>query len=124
MSYGMAAALQAAIFARLSALPALAGVPVLDAVPTGQRAGTFMSDRGRGRAGPVGQDGRRGRASLAISVVSDAAGFLAAKDSGGGDVGRAGRGAAALSRGRVVGDLVPAGAWRGGWTRATCGGST
>ena len=42
MSYGQAAALQAAVYQHLAALPELAGIPVVDAVPKGQGAGTFV----------------------------------------------------------------------------------
>lgn len=79
MSYGMAAALQAAIFQRLSTAEGLAGVTVVDALPRGAGRGTFVligpeevtdaSDR----SGP-GADHR-----LTVSVISDAAGFEAAK---------------------------------------------
>lgn len=79
MSYQAAAALQAAIYARLSGWAALAAVPVLDAVPPGGGAGTFVLigpevavDRSDGSGG--GAEHR-----LQISVISDATGFLAAK---------------------------------------------
>jgi TP901-1 family phage major tail protein len=42
MSYGAAAALQAAIYGRLTGAAAPAGVPVLDAVPSGGGTGTFV----------------------------------------------------------------------------------
>lgn len=79
MSYAGAAALQAAIYARLTDWPALAGVPVLDAVPGGQAPETYVL------IGPEevrdASDGSGGGAEhrLVLSVVSRAAGFAAAK---------------------------------------------
>ncbi len=79
MSYRAAAALQAAIYGVLTGLPDLAGVPVLDAAPAGGGTGTFVLlgpevavDRSDGSG--AGAEHR-----LVISVISDAAGFLAAK---------------------------------------------
>ncbi|QYK39923.1 MAG: DUF3168 domain-containing protein [Paracoccaceae bacterium] len=80
MSYAGAAALQAAIWQRLSSATALAGVPVVDALPKGAGRGTFVL------IGPEeavdASDGSGGGAEhrLTISVISDAAGFLAAKE--------------------------------------------
>ena len=42
MSYGVAAALQAAIWQRLSTEALLTGVSVVDALPKGQGKGTFI----------------------------------------------------------------------------------
>lgn len=80
MSYGSAAALQAAIWQRLIAAATLAGVPVVDALPRGSGKGTFVligpeevldaSDKSGG-----GADHR-----LTISVISDATGFRGAKE--------------------------------------------
>lgn len=78
MSYGLAAALQAAIYQRLTtALPAL---PIHDALPAGGGSGTFVLlgpeevlDAGDGSG--AGAEHR-----LVISVISDAEGFLQAKD--------------------------------------------
>jgi hypothetical protein len=79
MSYGAAAALQAAVFGRLTGWAPLAGVPVHDAVPPGGGAGTFVligpeevtdqSDRTGGGAAHL----------VEVSVISDATGFQAAK---------------------------------------------
>lgn len=103
MSYASSAALQAALFGRLSALPALAGVPVLDAVPHGSRPGTFVligpeEVRDQSDKSSAGAEHR-----VTISVISDAEGFLAAKslavaisDSLAGSV-------PVLARGRIVG---------------------
>lgn len=80
MSYGVAAALQAAIYACLTSAPALAGVPVVDAIPSGGGTGTFVL------IGPeevIDQSDKTGGGAehrLTVAVISDAAGFLAAKD--------------------------------------------
>lgn len=79
MSYAGAAALQAAVFARLSGWPDLAGVAVLDAMPAGGGAGTFVllgPEEARDASDQTG-DGAEHR--LVVSVISDATGFLAAK---------------------------------------------
>lgn len=79
MSYAAAAALQSAVFARLSGFPALAGVAVLDAVPPGMSPGSFVL------LGPevvVEQSDKSGAGAehrFDISVVSDATGFLSVK---------------------------------------------
>ncbi|MDQ2067698.1 DUF3168 domain-containing protein [Xinfangfangia sp. CPCC 101601] len=78
MSYGAAAALQAAIYEHLTLDPALAGVAVYDAVPAGP-AGTFVllgPEEVRDASDATGAGGEH---RLVISVISDAAGFLAAK---------------------------------------------
>ena len=103
MSYGMAAALQSAIFARLSALPALAGVPVLDAVPKGQRAGTFILIGAEDVQDQSDKTGAGADHRLGISIVSDAAGFLVAKDLAVAISDSLAGALPLLSRGRVVG---------------------
>ena len=103
MTYQVAAALQAAIYARLAAWPDLAGVAVVDALPPGGGAGTFVLigpevvvDRADGSGG--GAEHR-----LQVSVISDATGFLAAKTAAAA-VSAALEGAdLPLSRGRLVG---------------------
>ena len=79
MSYSSAAALQTAMFQRLSGFSALAGVSIVDALPPGTGTGTFVllgpevvTDRAD-RSGP-GADH-----VVTISVISDASGFMAAK---------------------------------------------
>jgi hypothetical protein len=79
MSYGMASAFQAALYAHLRALPALAGVPVVDALPRGETLGTFVligaeDVRDRSDASGGGAEHR-----FVVSIVSEAAGFQAAK---------------------------------------------
>lgn len=79
MSYSAAAALQEAVYQRLSGWDGLAGVSVVDALPPGKGKGTFvllgpetasdMSDKSGGGAEHLFQ----------ISVISDAQGFMSAK---------------------------------------------
>ena len=79
MSYGAAAALQAAIFGLLSSAPTLAGVAIVDAVPAGGGSGTFVLI---GPEDVVDQSDKTGQGAehrIIVSVISDANGFLAAK---------------------------------------------
>ena len=79
MSYAAAAALQSAVFARLSGFAALAGVTIVDAVAPGTGTGKFVllgpetasdqSDKTSGGAEHLFQ----------VSVISDDTGFLSAK---------------------------------------------
>lgn len=102
MSYGAGAALQAAVWARLTAWPGLAGVPVVDQLPKGGGRGTFVliGPEQVVDAGDASGPGAEHR--FTVSVITDAAGFREAKEvavevsdalAGGGLV---------LSRGRVV----------------------
>lgn len=103
MSYAGAAALQAAVFARLSAWPDLAGVAVLDAIPAGGGAGTFVllgPEEVRDASDRSG-DGAEHR--LVVSVISDATGFLAAKTVAVGVSDALSGATLALSVGRLVG---------------------
>lgn len=102
MSYGAAVALQGAIYQHLVAVPALAGVAIHDQVPPGPLPGLFVligpeevTDAGDKTGG--GADHR-----FTLAVISDAAGFLAAKEVAVA-VSDALEGAAlALARGRLV----------------------
>ncbi|MFC2967860.1 DUF3168 domain-containing protein [Acidimangrovimonas pyrenivorans] len=82
MSYGVAAALQAAVYQHLAgdaALAALVGTGVYDAVPPGDKPPTYVvlgEEQVRDRSDATG-DGAEHR--LVVSVVSEAAGFAAAK---------------------------------------------
>ncbi|MFB9149628.1 DUF3168 domain-containing protein [Roseovarius ramblicola] len=105
MSYGMAAPLQAAIWQRLSgdaALAALVGGAIYDAAPQGAVPDLYVAlgpeeARGRGDGTGAGAEHR-----VTVSVVSAAAGFLAAKRTAGA-VSDALEGAAlGLDRGRLV----------------------
>ncbi len=79
MSYAGAAALQAAIYARLSGDPALAGVPVVDALPRGGGKGTFVLIGPEEALDRSDQTGGGAEHRLTVSVITDAEGFAAAK---------------------------------------------
>ncbi|MDM8165348.1 DUF3168 domain-containing protein [Roseovarius sp.] len=82
MSYGMAAALQEAVFERLSedaAVAALVGGAVYDALPSGTVPALYVvlgSEDARARADGSGQGAWH---RFTVSVVSDGTGFHAAK---------------------------------------------
>ncbi len=85
MSYGVSAALQAAIYQRLTAdtaLAALVGTAIYDNAPSGTILGTYVS------LGPEDVRDRSDKTGfgalhlLTISVISDAAGFQVAKQVG------------------------------------------
>lgn len=78
MSYGVAAALQAAVYQRLVA--ALAGVPVYDAVPSGAGDGTFVLLGPEEVVDAGDKSGGGAEHRFVVSVISDATGFLAAKE--------------------------------------------
>ena len=78
MSYAAAAALQGAVFQHLSAAPALAGVAIYDAVPP-QPAGTFVLVGPEEARDASDGSGPGAEHLMQVSVVSDGAGFLAAK---------------------------------------------
>lgn len=86
MSYGVSAALQAAIFQRLSgdaALSALVGGAIYDVVPAGPLPGTHVSlgpEEVRDRSDGSGSGAEH---RLTVSVVSEAAGFQQAKTAAG-----------------------------------------
>ncbi|VDC31785.1 DUF3168 domain-containing protein [Pseudogemmobacter humi] len=78
MSYGAAAALQAAVWQRLEGDPALAGVGIHDALPPGGSGSFVLIGPGEVRdASDKSAAGAEHR--LVISVISDAAGFFTAK---------------------------------------------
>lgn len=79
MSYGAAAALQAAIFARLSSLEALGGIAVVDAAPE-DAGGTWVLIGPETVVDRSDNSGAGAEHRVVISVISDAAGFLAAKE--------------------------------------------
>jgi hypothetical protein len=79
MSYGSAAALQAAVYAQLTSAAALAGVLVVDAVPTGSGAGTFVLIGPEEVIDRADKTGGGAEHRLVVSVISDATGFAAAK---------------------------------------------
>lgn len=79
MSYAGAVALQAALYEHLSGQPALAGVPIHDAVPHGGGRGTWILIGPEEVRDASDGSGRGARHDFTVSVMSDAAGFLAAK---------------------------------------------
>ena len=78
MSYGVAAALQAAVYQRLVA--ELAGVPVYDALPPGAGDGTFVLIGPEEALDASDKTGGGAEHRFIVSVISDAAGFQLAKD--------------------------------------------
>lgn len=78
MSYGVAAALQAAVFQRLVGL--LPGVAVHDALPPGAGSGTFVLLGPEEVLDASDGTGRGAEHRFVVSVISDATGFLAAKE--------------------------------------------
>lgn len=78
MSYAAAAALQTAIFQRLSTAPALAGVAVHDALPPSP-PGLFVLIGPEEVRDASDKSAEGAVHRLIISVISDAEGFLAAK---------------------------------------------
>lgn len=83
MSYGMGAALQAAVYAHLQAdvaLNALVGDAIYDAAPAGGADGLYVSlgpEEVRDRSDKTGAGAAH---DFTVSVVTDASGFQAAKD--------------------------------------------
>lgn len=80
MSYAGAAALQAAVWARLDGEVALEGVPVLDQWPKGGGKGTFVLIGPEEARDASDQTGGGAEHRLVVSVITDAAGFKGAKD--------------------------------------------
>ncbi len=80
MSYGSAAALQAAIWQRLSTEVLLTGVAVVDALPKGQGRGTFVLIGPEEVTDASDKTGGGAEHRLTISVISDATGFKGAKE--------------------------------------------
>jgi hypothetical protein len=78
MSYGASSALQTAVYQALTSAPALVGVAVYDAVPPSP-AGTFVLVGPEDVRDASDKSGQGAEHLLAISVVSDGTGFLAAK---------------------------------------------
>ena len=78
MSYGVAAALQAAVYQRLAAT--LPGVEVHDALPNGAGRGTFVLLGPEEAVDASDKTGGGAEHRFVVSVISDATGFLAAKE--------------------------------------------
>ena len=83
MTYRAAAALQGAVFQRLTTWGGLSSVQVVDALPPGTGTGTFIllgpeqaNDESDGSGAGVAHQ-------FVVSIISDAAGFMAAKAAAG-----------------------------------------
>ncbi len=79
MSYAAAAALQSAVFARLSGWSPLTGILIVDALPPGGGSGTFVLLGPEIANDQSDKTGRGAEHLFQISVISDATGFMAAK---------------------------------------------
>jgi len=82
MSYGSAAALQAAVYQRLiadAALQALVGDAIYDAVPPGTATGTYVSLGPEDVRDASDKTGDGAMHDFVVSVVTDEAGFATAK---------------------------------------------
>ncbi|MFN3936645.1 MAG: DUF3168 domain-containing protein [Gemmobacter sp.] len=79
MSYGASAALQAAIYQRLTATAALDGVPVHDALPPGTAPETYVLIGPEEASDASDRTGGGAEHRFAVAVVSRAAGFADAK---------------------------------------------
>lgn len=79
MSYLASAALQSAVYGRLSTFPALAGVSILDALPPGVPAGSFVLIGPEVVLDQSDKSGPGAEHRFDVAVISDASGFLTAK---------------------------------------------
>ena len=82
MSYGAAAALQAAVYQRLmadSALDALVGGAIFDSAPAGPVPGTYVAIGPEAVRDASDKTGRGAVHDFTVSVVTDEAGFQPAK---------------------------------------------
>jgi hypothetical protein len=79
MSYAAAAALQSAVFARLTGFAPLTGVSVVDAVAPGSGTGTFILLGREVASDQSDKSGAGAEHAFQVSVISDDTGFLNAK---------------------------------------------
>jgi len=82
MSYGVAAALQAAVYQHLAAdtaLASLVGAAIYDAVPAGTAQGTFVSIGPEDVRDRSDKSGGGAEHDFVVSVITDLAGFATAK---------------------------------------------
>jgi hypothetical protein len=100
MSYGAAAALQAAVYAHLAAVP---GLVVFDAVPAGAAPETYVLIGPEEVRDASDRAGAGAEHRLGISVVSRAPGFAPAKAAAGAVTDALEGAALGLARGRLVG---------------------
>lgn len=83
MSYGVASALQAAVYQKVSNDPAVTGLvgsAVYDALPPGTLPSTYVTLGPESVREKSDKSGRGALHTITISVVTDGAGFQAAKD--------------------------------------------
>lgn len=83
MSYAASAALQGAVFGRLTGWGPLAGVSVVDAVPPGTGTGTFILLGPETVLDQSDKSGLGAEHQFVVSVISDATGFIPAKTAAG-----------------------------------------
>ncbi len=79
MSYAAAAALQTAVYGRLTGFPALTGVTVADAVAPGGGTGKFILLGPEAASDRSDKTGAGAEHQFQVSVISDETGFLSAK---------------------------------------------
>ncbi|KAF0171991.1 MAG: hypothetical protein FD162_2628 [Rhodobacteraceae bacterium] len=79
MSYQAAAALQAAVFARLAGFPALAGVSIVDAMPPGTAPGSYVLIGPEQVVDQADKTSGGAEHRFEVAVISDASGFVSAK---------------------------------------------
>jgi hypothetical protein len=79
MSYAASAALQGAVYQRLTGWSALAGVSVVDAVPPRSGTGTFVLLGPETVTDQSDKSGQGAEHQFQVAVISDAKGFMAAK---------------------------------------------
>lgn len=106
MSYGMAAALQSAVYQHLLAdtgVSALVGDAIYDAVPTGTVAETYVSLGPEDVRDSSDKSGTGALHRITISVVTESAGFSAAKQVAAAICDALEDADLSLSRGRMVG---------------------
>ena len=106
MSYGAGAALQAAVWQRLmadGALDALVGDAIYDSVPPGTATGTYVSLGPEDVKDAGSQAGGGALHEFVVSVVTDEAGFQAAKAVAAAVSDALAGAELVLSRGRLVG---------------------
>ncbi|MEL6168225.1 MAG: DUF3168 domain-containing protein [Pseudomonadota bacterium] len=106
MSYGVGAALQAAVYQQLlanAALSAAVGSAVYDVVPAGAVPGTYVSLGPEDVTDQSDKTGAGAEHQFTVSVVTDAAGFQTAKTAAAAISDALVDAPLALSRGRLVG---------------------
>ena len=105
MSYAMSGALQVAVFGALTAhapLTDLVGTAIFDALPPGEVPGLYVALGSERVRDASDADGQGAIHEFTISVVTDAAGFAAAKSAAAAVSDALTAGPLALERGRVL----------------------